>query len=69
MDIADLSDTSFNFTCNFEPDTFKYWDFYLTGTVDDYEYGRSMNYDDIKCLRNNCKRILEATDGLITGGC
>lgn len=65
MNITDLSDTNFTFKCDFEIDAAEYWDYYLLATVNDYQYGQSMNTEDIECLRNNCKRILEATDNIV----
>jgi hypothetical protein len=61
VDIADLSDTEFDFSCTYE----KEFDFSLCARVNDYEYNRSMTKVDLKYLRENCKRILEATEGAL----
>jgi hypothetical protein len=61
VDVADLSDTEFDFRCSYEGE----FDFSLCATVNDYEYNRSMTKIDIRYLRENCKRILEATEGAI----
>ncbi len=63
VNLADLSDTEFDFKCEFEGDGQEYFDYNLCASVNDYEYNRSMSRIDIEFLRENCKRILEATEG------
>lgn len=63
MNLADLCDTTFDFNCNFSGDACEYWDYDLTAKVHDYEYYRSMSRTEIEQLRDNCKRILQATEG------
>lgn len=61
VDMADLSDTEFDFICTYDRE----FDYSLCATVNDCEYNRSMTKTDIRYLRENCKRILEATEGAI----
>ncbi len=65
MDIADLLDTKFEFACIREDDA-PYWDYSLEITYfDEVECSRSMTPRDVQYLRNNCRKILAATEGLI----
>ncbi len=68
MTLTDLCDTNFKFDCQFEGDAIEYWDFSLTAEVQDYKYYQSLNNCDIEQLRENCKRILKATEGCINEG-
>lgn len=63
VELADLSDTEFDFKCELEKDDINYFDYNLSALVNDYLYNRSMTRTDIKYLRENCKRILDATEG------
>jgi hypothetical protein len=63
VELADLSDTEFDFKCELEKDDQAYFEYNLSALVNDYEYNRSMTKLDLKYLRENCKRILEATEG------
>ncbi len=65
VDLADLSDTEFDFKCELEKDDHNYFDYNLSALVNDYVYNRSMSKADVKYLRENCNRILEATQGAI----
>jgi hypothetical protein len=65
VDLADLSDTKFDFKCELEKDDHNYFDYNLKALVNDYLYNRSMTRTDVKYLRENCKRILKATEEAI----
>ena len=62
MTLNDLCDTNFVFNCE---SAAMYFDYCLTATVNDYYYYQSLNDCDIESLRTNCKKILEATEGLL----
>ena len=62
INLADLSDTHFIFNCQQEIDDREYFDYNLSALFNDYEYNRSMSREDIIYLRENCKRILAATE-------
>ena len=62
MTLTDLCDTNFKFDCQFEGDAVDYWDYGLTAEVHDYKYFQSLNQCNIEALRENCKRILAATE-------
>ena len=61
MKLTDLCDTDFSFEVE---SAAMYFDYCLTAKVHDYYYYQSLNECDVKYLRMNCKRILEATEGL-----
>lgn len=61
MQFADLTDTSFKFTCDFEGDAVDYWDYSFSAIYKDQQYNRTMTRDELEELRANCKRILSAT--------
>lgn len=63
MSFADLTDTDFTFDCSFGGDAHTYWDYDFTAKIHDQEYYRSMSSMEIESLRENCKRILKATEG------
>ncbi len=67
VDLADLSDTEFDFKCELEKDDNAYFEYNLSALVNDLIYNRSMSRIDIKYLRENCKRILDATEGYSHG--
>jgi len=62
MTLTDLCDTKFVFKC--QEENKMYFDYCLTAKVHDYYYYQSINDNDIQNLRMNCKKILEATEGL-----
>lgn len=61
MTLTDLCDTKFAFSCETAP---LYFDYSLTAKVHDYYYYQSLNESEVDTLRMNCKKILEATEGL-----
>ena len=63
MTITDLCDTHFKFDCQFEGDAKDFWDYGLTAVVHDYKYYQSLTNKEVENLRDNCKRILDATEG------
>lgn len=63
MTLTDLTDTDFDFTCDFMGDGVEYFDYTLHAKVNDYDYYQSLNRCDIENLRMNCERILAATEG------
>jgi hypothetical protein len=62
MTLTDLCDTGFEFNCSEENKL--YFDYSLTAKVHDYYYYQSLNDNDIETLRRNCRKILQATEGL-----
>ncbi len=65
MNITDLSDTDIKFTCDFAGDACEYWDYDFSASVHgEPEYNQNFNRSEIEQLRLNCKRILQATDGI-----
>jgi hypothetical protein len=67
LDFADLTDTDFKFSCYFAGDGVDYWDYDFCAENYDEKHFRTMSQYEIEQLRDNCKRILQATD-LIHGG-
>lgn len=61
MLFADLTDTDFQFNCDFAGDAVDYWDYDFQASVHDQHYYRSLSNSEIETLRDNCKRILEVT--------
>ena len=61
MQFADLTDTNFTFTCGHASDACEYWDYDLSIKRGDEKYLRSISCTEIAQLRENCKKILEAT--------
>lgn len=68
MTLTDLTDTNFTFDCEFSGDGVEYFDNTLIATVKDEKYYFSLYECDIECLRENCKRILAATEGFVNEG-
>ena len=66
MNINDLLEAEFDFNCDFEGDAVDYWDYSFTAKFkEDYEFTTNVPSDsNIEYLRENCKRILKATDFL-----
>lgn len=62
LNFADLTDTNFKFTCDFAGDGVEYWDYDFCAEIHDEKHFRSMSACEIEQLRDNCKRILQATD-------
>lgn len=62
MNFADLTDTDYTFNCDFAGDACEYWDYDLSIRKGDDKYLRSISRTEIEQLRNNCKKILKATD-------
>jgi hypothetical protein len=62
MTLTDLCDTDFVFKCQHENKM--YFDFCLTAKVNDYYYYQSLSETETNTLRMNCRKILEATEGL-----
>lgn len=67
MIFADLTDTDFTFRCDFAGDACEYWDYDFSIERWNDKYSRNLSRMEIDQLRKNCKRILEATEG-IQGG-
>jgi hypothetical protein len=67
MQFADLTDTDFSFRCNISDDACDYWDYDFSIERWDDKYSRNLSRMEIKQLRENCKRILEATEGFQGG--
>lgn len=67
MNFADLTDTDFSFRCDFAGDACEYWDYELSIEQWDDKYSRNLSRVEIETLRENCTRILKATDGLQGG--
>jgi hypothetical protein len=63
MMFADLTDTQFKFSCVI--DISDYWDYDFVATANEENYFRSLTQNEIKILRDNCKRILESTEYFI----
>jgi len=63
MIFADLTDTDFSFRCDFAGDACEYWDYDFSIERCDDRYSRNLSRMEIEQLRENCKRILEATEG------
>lgn len=62
MNITDLSDTEVRFDCEFSGDGVDYFDYHFSALVHgETEYQAEMSRTEIEQLRDNCKRILEAT--------
>ncbi len=62
MNITDLSDTNVSFSCEFSGDGVDYFDYTFTASIHgEPEYSTELNSIEIEQLRENCKKILEAT--------
>jgi hypothetical protein len=65
MNITDLAETAVNFEIECTSGISKYWDYTFYARVNgDYEYMQSMNRSDIEQLRNNCMKIILATQSM-----
>ena len=62
MNFADLTDTEYFFRCEFAGDACEYWDYDFSVEKWDDKYSRSMSRFEIEQLRENCKKILRATE-------
>lgn len=62
MHFADLTDTPFNFQCEFIGHDYKYWQYDFTAQYHDNKFLRNLDKSEIQILRDNCKRILHATE-------
>lgn len=68
MTITDLTDTHLKFTCYLTEDKFlSEWQYDLDITAGDETYYHNLSIDELLQLRDNCKRILGATNN-IQGG-
>jgi hypothetical protein len=67
MNFADLTDTYFQFRCEFAGDACDYWDYDFSMECWDDKYSRNLSGIELDTLRENCQRILKATEG-IQGG-
>lgn len=67
MNFVDLTDTEYSFSCDFAGDACEYWDYDFSVERWDDKYMRNLSRSEIEQLRENCKRILQATDD-IQGG-
>lgn len=63
MQFADLTDTDLSFRCDFAGDACDYWDYDFSVERWDDKYSRNLSWEEIQCLRSNCRRILRATEG------
>lgn len=61
LTLNDLCDTKFEF---YLEAAISYFDYLMTAKVHDYYYHQSLNNEDIETLQMNCRKILEATEGL-----
>lgn len=64
MNFADLTDSEFNFQCEFADDICEHWDYDFSVERWDDKYSRNLSRMEIERLRENCKRILNAIDGI-----
>lgn len=63
MNVSDLIDTTFVFNCDFAGDACEYWDYDFSAKYEnEYVYLKNLNVTEIETLRENCKKILNATD-------
>lgn len=62
MMFADLTDTEYDFKCEFSGDACEYWDYDFSVEQWDDQYSRNLSRMEIEQLRENCKRILQATE-------
>jgi hypothetical protein len=67
MTFADLTDTNYRFSLEFSGDAVDYFDFTFTASWRDENDYRELSRCEIDQLRDNCRRILEATKS-IDGG-
>lgn len=64
MNFCDLTDTDFMFRCDYANDACEYWEYeFLIERWDD-KYSRNLSSIEVEQLRENCRRILNATDGI-----
>jgi hypothetical protein len=64
LTFADLTDADFNFIVEFEGDGVDYFDYSFQAKYRDEIFHRDMYQNEIETLRENCKRILKATEGI-----
>lgn len=64
MNFVDLTDGNFTFNCDLAGDACEYWDYDFSIENWDDKYRQSLSRCEIKQLRENCKRILKATEGV-----
>jgi hypothetical protein len=64
MKFADLTDTLFSFECESSPDKCDFWDYDFYAKNANDKTIRNLSKPEIVQLRENCKRILQATDNL-----
>lgn len=67
MIFTDLTDTDFSFRCETSDDPCDYWDYDFSIERWDDKYSRNLSIAEVKTLRNNCRKILQATSK-IQGG-
>lgn len=67
MNFADLTDSEYIVSFDFAGDACDYWDYDLSLRRSGEKYSRNLSSMEVNQLRANCKRILNATDG-IEGG-
>jgi hypothetical protein len=67
MNFADLTDADYIFNCEFADDACEYWDYDFSIERWDDKYSRNMSKTEIEQLRNNCKKILQATSAFQGG--
>jgi hypothetical protein len=63
MMFADLTDAEYCFSCDFAGDACEYWDYDFSVERWDDKYSKNLSRIEIEQLRENCKRILQATEG------
>lgn len=64
MNFADLTDTDFTFQCEFSGDACEYWDYDFSIKHLDDRYSKNLSRSEIEQLRDNCQKILKATEGV-----
>lgn len=67
MDFSDLTDTEFDFRCDFSGDACDYWDYDFLIEQFDEKHLINLSSIEVKQLRENCRRILAAVDS-VQGG-
>jgi len=61
MNFADLTDTDYTFRCEPADDACEYWDYDFSVEEWDDKYMKNLSQKEVLQLRENCKRILQAT--------
>jgi hypothetical protein len=64
MNIIELTEADYSFSCEASVDACEYWDYDFSVEKWDDKFLCTLQQSELKQLRENCKRILQATDAL-----